>query len=331
MNNAAERGAQLTAQLLAFSRRQRLEPKPVDLNETVAGLRDLLQTTMGGSVRIMLTLHDAPWNALVDPAQIELILLSLAINARDAMAAGGLLTVTTDNVTLQTPPARLEEPGPGEYVMMAVADTGMGMTAEVRAKAFEPFFTTKEVGKGSGLGLAQVYGFAKQSGGGVAIETAPGAGTTVKVYLPRAMSAMAPVGTEGGQAPPTTAEEERLVLLLVDDDAPVREITATMLADLGYEVLEADSGAAALDVIARDNRIALLVLDYAMPGMSGAELAAKVAAWRPELPSLFITGYADLAALRQVGEDRIVQKPFREAELAAKVRNALRMAQRAMV
>jgi PAS domain S-box-containing protein len=326
MTKAAERGALLTNQLLAFSRRQRLEPKALDLNETVAGMSDLLQSTMGGSVQFRMALHDAPWRALVDPTQIELIILNLAINARDAMDVGGSLTIVTDNVTLSGIPGRPEEPGPGEYVMLAVADTGSGMTEEVLAKAFEPFFTTKEVGRGSGLGLAQVYGFAKQSGGGVGIETEPGSGTTVRVYLPRAMEAApAPEAAPAADRMPPD-EVKRHVVLLVDDDSAVREVTATMLQDLGYEVVEASGGAAALDVLAREPRIAVVVLDYAMPGMSGAEVAREVNRRRPELPALFITGYADLGALRAVGEDRIVQKPFRASELAEKLRATLRNA-----
>ncbi|MET0337366.1 MAG: ATP-binding protein, partial [Caulobacter sp.] len=182
MRIAAERGATLTSQLLAFSRRQKLEPKPVDLNETTKNMRGLLQSTMGGSVRLETVLKTGLWPALVDPTQIEMILLNLAINARDAMEVGGAVTVETANVTLTDAQARPEEPAPGEYVMISVSDTGTGMSDEVLARAFEPFFTTKEVGKGSGLGLAQVFGFAKQSGGGVRIETRVGEGTAVKVY-----------------------------------------------------------------------------------------------------------------------------------------------------
>lgn len=324
MSKAAERGAQLTAQLLAFSRRQRLEPKPVDLNETVASMRDLLRSTIGGSVQLQMTLHPSPWHALVDPTQIELIILNLAINARDAMEVGGSLTVTTDNVTLNAPPKRPEEPSPGDYVMLAVTDTGSGMTEEVQAKAFEPFFTTKEVGKGSGLGLAQVYGFAKQSGGGVGLETRVGAGTTIRVYLPRAVTQAVAAPSASGPELAVQAPAYRHVVLLVDDDGAVREITSTMLQDLGYEVLEAGSGGAALDILTREPRVGIAVLDYAMPGMNGADLAQEIANRRPELPTVFITGYADLGALQQVGEDRIVQKPFRATELAAKVRGALR-------
>jgi PAS domain S-box-containing protein len=326
MNKAAERGATLTAQLLAFSRRQRLEPKPINLNDTVMGMRDLLQSTMGGSVRIRTTLEPALWAALVDPTQIELIILNLAINARDAMAVGGDLIVSTTNAVLSGLPARPEEPPPGEYAVLSVTDTGTGMSEDVRQRAFEPFFTTKEVGKGSGLGLAQVFGFVKQSGGGVRIETTLGTGTSIRVFLPRAQPlADRSVAAVSG-AVPALPNGEGTLILLVDDDGAVREITAKMLRDLGYEVVEAGSGGAALDLLAREPRISLSLLDYAMPGMNGAEVAHEVQKRRPGLPVVFITGYADLTALKEVGEDRIVQKPFREADLADKVGRSLRMA-----
>jgi signal transduction histidine kinase len=185
MRAAAERGAKLTDQLLSFSRSQRLEPRSLDLNETVVGMRDLLQSTMGGSIHIETKLHRGLWPALVDPTQVELAILNLAINARDAMEVGGALKVSTANVILG-PPSFPEDPPVGEYVAVCVSDTGTGMTDEVRTKVFEPFFTTKEVGKGSGLGLSQVLGFAKQSGGGVRIESRLGEGTSVHIYLPRA-------------------------------------------------------------------------------------------------------------------------------------------------
>jgi PAS domain S-box-containing protein len=321
MRTAAERGARLTGQMLAFSRRQKLTPKPVDLNETVAGMRDLLQSTMGGSVRIETVLKPRLWPALVDPTQIELIILNLAINARDAMEVGGGLTVETATVTLREPPARPEEPLPGDYVMLSVSDTGSGMSDEVLAKAFEPFFTTKEVGKGSGLGLAQVFGFAKQSGGGVRIETRLGEGTAVKVYLPRAASPARREAEPARRTSPVTTSAR--TLLVMDDDSAVREITAAMLEELGYAVVEAGSGGAALDVLRGDASIDLLLADYAMPGMNGVEAARAAAELRPGLPVLFITGFADLKALRDVGEDRIIQKPFRDDELARKVEAVL--------
>ena len=322
MRTAAQRGAKLTAQLLAFSRRQRLEPKPIDLNETVAGMRELLQSTMGGSIRIDTELKPGLWQALVDPTQIELIILNLAINARDAMEVGGSLTVETANVTLTQSPKRPEEPGPGDYVTLSVSDTGIGMTEEVLARAVEPFFTTKEVGKGSGLGLAQVYGFAKQSGGGIRIDTHVGEGTSVSVYLPRAAEQAATEEVDAGGTAIAIAEGHQKILL-VDDDSAVRDVTSATLQEMGYTVVEAGSGGAALDAIDSDPDIDLLLLDYAMPGMNGGEVARQVRSKRPSLSILFVTGYADLEALTDIGEDRIVQKPFRDDELAAKVRQAI--------
>lgn len=317
MRNAAERGAKLTGQMLAFSRRQKLEPKPVDLNDTVESMRELLQSTLGGTVRLETVLKTDLWSALVDPTQIELIILNLAINARDAMEVGGSLTVETANVMIKGEPGRPEEPGPGEYVMLAVSDTGHGMSEEVLAKAFEPFFTTKAVGRGSGLGLAQVYGFAKQSGGGVAIRTREGEGTTVSVYLPRA--AEAPARLPARREVEAPAAPAGATVLLVDDDSAVREVTASLLREFGYGVIEAGSGNAALDVLRGAARIDLLLADYAMPGMNGVETVREAQRLRPGLPSLFITGFADLAALREVGEERIIQKPFRDDELGRKV------------
>jgi len=209
--------------------------------------------------------------------------------------------------------------------MVAVTDTGSGMTPEILAKVFEPFFTTKEVGKGSGLGLSQVFGLAKQSGGGVRIDSTPGIGTSVRVFLPRAALAPQAAPAEG---PPehAVAPGDRKVLL-VDDDSAVREITAGILHDLGYRVVEAGSGGAALDLLDRQSEIDLMLIDFAMPGMNGAEVAREVHARRPDLPILFVTGYADTEAIAAVGDDDgILRKPFMEKELAAKLRAALKVA-----
>jgi signal transduction histidine kinase/CheY-like chemotaxis protein len=325
MRIAAERGANLTAQLLAFSRRQRLEPKPTDLNDALSSMRDLLRSTLGGTVQIDTRLAPGLWPALVDPTQIELVVLNLAINGRDAMKVGGSLTIATANVTLGSSELP-EDPPPGEYVAIEVADNGSGMSEAVRAKAFEPFFTTKEVGRGSGLGLSQVLGFAKQSGGGVRIETALGRGTSVRVYLPRA--AESPSGADAGLARDgATKRCEGAVILLLDDDAAVRDVAASMLRDLGYRVLEVDSGAAALELIDHPVRIDAALLDFAMPGMNGAEVARLTAARRPGLPLLFMTGYADISALGGIAEERLVKKPFVTDELARKLRRVLARAQ----
>ncbi|BCJ89980.1 histidine kinase [Terrihabitans soli] len=320
MAEAGERGAKLTAQMLAFSRRQKLEPKPVDLNETVASMRDLLQSTMGGSVRIETVLAKRLWPAMIDPTQIELAILNLAINARDAMAVGGTLAVETSNVSLGEPRSP-SEPPPGEYICVSVSDTGSGMPDDVVTKVFEPFFTTKEVGKGSGLGLSQVLGLAKQSGGGVRIQTKVGEGTSVKLYLPRASTA-----TEVEPAPPPAAVTQRasgLTILLVDDDSAVREVTRSILQDLGYAVVEAGSGGACLDMLDTHKDIDLVLLDFAMPGMNGADVAREIRARSASMPILFATGYADADALTEADEDGIVRKPFVESELADKLSRAL--------
>ncbi len=318
MRSAAERGASLTTQLLAFSRRQRLEPKAVDLNETVVGMHELLRSTMGGSNRIETKLKTGLWEALVDPTQIELIILNLAINARDAMEVGGSLTLETDNVSRTGKARRPEEPPPGDYVMLSVRDTGTGMTPEVLAKAFEPFFTTKEVGKGSGLGLAQVYGFAAQSGGGVTIETRLGEGTIISVFLPRTNEAKDSEAEIQPTTPVNQASSDDHMVLVVDDDHAVRDVTSALLRETGYQVLEASSGSAALELLRGSRSIDLLVADFAMPGMSGVELARICKTLRPNLPVLFVTGYADLKALENIDELFLIRKPFRAEELKRK-------------
>jgi signal transduction histidine kinase len=320
MRLATERGAKLTSQLLAFSRRQRLEPKPFGVNEALENMHNLLQSTLGGGVSINTVLRPGTWHALADPAQIELVVLNLVINARDAMEDRGNVTIETANAKVG-PPERPEEPPAGDYVMIAVTDTGSGMTKEVLAKAFEPFFTTKEIGKGSGLGLSQVLGFAKQSGGGMRIETRVGEGTSVKVYLPRAEI----FGSEATVVPVGAARSNRkgALILIVDDDSAVRDVTASILEDLGYVLLKVGSGGAALDLLDRQPNVDLVLLDFAMPGMSGVEVARQVQLNHPAIPILFVTGYADKNALRDVGEERIIKKPFIGEELAKKVNAAL--------
>jgi signal transduction histidine kinase/CheY-like chemotaxis protein len=321
MRAAAERGAKLTDQLLSFSRRQRLEPRALDLNETVVNMRDLLQSTMGGTTRIETKLQQSLWPAMVDATQLELAVLNLAINARDAMQVGGSLIVQTENAVVG-PPLRPEEPPAGEYVSVCVSDTGTGMSEEIRAKVFEPFFTTKEVGKGSGLGLSQVLGFAKQSGGGVRVNSRVGEGTSVHVYLPRAEPQTAKFTPaplrKSWSGPPRSA-----TILLVDDDNEVREVTRAMLYELGHVVLEAGSGGAALELLQRETGIDLLVVDFAMPGMNGAEVVRLAQARQPNLPVLFVTGFADRGGLAGVDDAYIVGKPFHYDELSSKVQFAL--------
>jgi PAS domain S-box-containing protein len=321
MRIASERGAKLTGQLLAFSRRQKLEPKPTNLNDAILSLRDLLQSTLGAAATLETRLERAPWPALVDPTQIEMIILNLAINARDAMPNGGAIRIETANTTVRQPRSRPEEPEPGDYVMLCVADNGEGMSEAVLQHVFEPFFTTKEVGRGSGLGLSQVLGFCKQSGGGVRIETKPGHGTSVFVYLPRAQAAVS--ARKPSLLPQQLhASANGGAILLVDDDEAVRDTTAGMLADLGFKVIQVGSGGGALEILDSERKIDLMLVDFAMPGMNGAEVARAAAAKRPGLPILFVTGYADLEAITDAGHP-VIRKPFEEGELAEELASLL--------
>lgn len=320
MRLAAERGAKLTGQLLAFSRRQLLVPKPVDLSDTLANMDDLLQSTLGNSVQIKTSFKSDLWHALVDPNQIELAVLNLAINARDASQIGDTIRLETSNATVG-PPENAHEPPAGEYVVVSVTDTGTGMTKEVLAKAFEPFYTTKDIGKGSGLGLSQVLGFAKQSGGGMRIESRVGEGTSVKIYLPRAVGSDVTLPSELIGVPKRSAKGA--VVLLVDDDSAVREVTASILRDLGHVVIDVGSGGGALDLLDQKAQIDLVILDFAMPGMNGMEVARQVRAKVPSRPVIFVTGYADTSALGDIDQTQIVRKPFIENELADKVQFAL--------
>ncbi len=314
---AAERGAKLTSQLLAFSRKQRLAPKPVDLNLLVSEASDMLFRTMGTTVRVETMLEPGLWPALIDPNQIELVLLNLAINGRDAMVEGGRLTIRTANVPADARPADLR---PGDYVMIAVADTGAGMTEQVRARAFEPFFTTKDIGKGSGLGLSMVHGLAVQSGGNVYIDSRVGRGTTIRLYVPRA-SGEAASGQEWQASDIPTLG--KATILVVDDDAGVREIAVNALHELGYRTLEAVNGPAALDRLSQGDPINLLLVDVAMPGMNGVEMVRRARERQPTLRALFATGYADIEAFEHAGDDLLLQKPYRLDRLADLVRQAL--------
>jgi signal transduction histidine kinase/ActR/RegA family two-component response regulator len=312
---AAERGATLTAQLLAFSRRQRLSPTVVDPNETVSGMGDLLARAIGTHIRVETRLKPDLWRALADPTQLEVMILNLAINARDAMPAGGRLTIETRNVA--SVPAELSsELSRGEYVSIAVSDTGTGMPPEVLARAFEPFYTTKEQGKGTGLGLAQLYGFARQSGGTARIRSKVGEGTTVTIYLPRTQSETAAAPSPLPENPART----RARILLVDDDDDVRNIASAMIEDIGFEVVSLGSGEAALALLAAEP-FDLLVTDVVMPGMNGVELARRSRRVAPKMPILFASGYADVQTFGEdLPEGAVLKKPFRTAELAARLR-----------
>ena len=324
IRTAAERGANLTAQLLAFSRKQRLVPQEVDLNSKIVGMSDLLSATLGGTLQLRTVLAADLWPALVDPTQIELIILNLAINARDAMGSDGMLTLETFNAVVDDGPLGPEEPVPGQYVGLAVNDTGVGIPDDVLPRVFEPFFTTKKPGKGSGLGLAQVFGFAKQSGGGVTIETRVGEGTSVKVFLPRAEVVLSERERESVNAVQGSADQsDGARILVVDDDKAVLRTTLRLLDTLGYAAVPAASGAEALALIASGLEIDLVLADFAMPEMNGSELATTIHTTHPALPMIIVTGHGNHELLKDFGEARILQKPYSEAELMEKIASAL--------
>jgi signal transduction histidine kinase/ActR/RegA family two-component response regulator len=318
---AASRGAKLTEQLLAFSRHHHLEPTPFDADELIDGMSELLARTLGPSISVQRSLPSGLWPALADASQIEVALLNLAINARDAMPLGGSLLIETANLPADHP--RLPRVLAGDFVMIAVSDNGTGMTQEVKAKAFEPFFTTKEVGKGTGLGLSMVYGVARQSGGAAAIESEPGKGTTVAMYLPRAGARPALRPGEAAAEPQAAPRRGGRVLVL-DDDLDVREVTVAALGELGVEVTAVASGQAALDLIDRGAPVDLMIVDYAMPGMNGAEVIARTRGLRPQLPIMLITGFAEAGLAADLPEDvQLLRKPFRVSELLARVGSGL--------
>ncbi|HUK00002.1 MAG TPA: PAS domain-containing protein [Stellaceae bacterium] len=318
---AAKRGALLTHQLLAFSRKQFLRPRATDINELVTGLGEMLLRTLGGTVHVELTLADNLWSALIDPSQIESAILNLAINARDAMPEGGTVTIETANVRV-TQLNRTGQLEPGDYVMVAVADTGTGMSEEVKARAFEPFFTTKDVGRGSGLGLSQVYGIALQSGGSAEIDTTLGRGTTVRIYLPRSAAHQERLGGQS-YASSTKPPRRRECILVVDDDDDVREAVVEYLEELGYGVEAARSGSAALERL-ESHPFDLVVMDFAMPGMHGVEAGRLIRTRRPGVPILFVTGHADTPALKDDAlPQAVLRKPFLPVELEARIRQLL--------
>ncbi|HEX8224806.1 MAG TPA: response regulator [Allosphingosinicella sp.] len=315
---AAERGARLTSQLLAFSRRQRLTPAPLDINRIIAGMGDLLTRSIGGHVEVETQLADGLPRALADPTQLEVMILNLAINARDAMPGGGRLLIATRNLG-RVPEPLAAELAPGRYVAICVTDTGVGMAPEILQHAFEPFFTTKPQGKGTGLGLAQLYGFARQSGGTVGIDSEEGRGTSVTIYLP-ATEAVAEVPCS---APAEGLRRRRGQVLLVDDDDDVRSVAAAMVAELGYEVVTADTGDEALRLLG-EGRFDVMVTDVAMPGMNGVELGRRVRRLAPGMPILFASGYADVQTFgAELSDQEVLRKPFRISEVAARLHHLL--------
>jgi CheY-like chemotaxis protein len=322
---AAGRGAQLTQRLLTFARRQSLNPRTVELNGLVSGMADLLRRTLGEATELGLALDDGLWTTLADPAQVENALLNLAINARDAMPRGGRLMVETGNVALDADYATQEpEVAPGDYVMLAVSDTGTGMAPDVLERAFEPFFTTKQPGQGTGLGLSTVYGFAKQSGGHVKIYSEPGRGTTVRLYLPRVADATGAAPRPSREAAMPRGSE---TVLVVEDGADVRALAVGMVDALGYKVLEAADGPSALALLRMRRDVDLLFTDMVMPGgMTGSELSRAARALNPTLAVVYTSGYTE-AAIARSGEIEpdieLLSKPYRRQALARALRAAL--------
>jgi signal transduction histidine kinase len=321
----ARRAATLTQRLLAFSRRQPLDPRPIEVNRLVRGMSELLGRSLGETVELETALAAGLWRVEADPNQLEAALLNLAVNARDAMPDGGKLTIETANTHLDQAYAQQNvEVAPGQYVVVCVSDTGTGMTKAAAARAFEPFFTTKEPGKGTGLGLSQVYGFVRQSGGHVKIYSEVGEGTTVKLYLPRYTGPL----DVADDAAPVAAPQGVETVLVVEDDADVRSYTVEVLTELGYRVLEASDGPAALRLLDRGEvEVDLLFTDVVLPGgLNGEQLALQARARRPQLKVLFTTGYARNAIVHHGRLDpgvQLITKPFTYGDLAGRVRDVL--------
>ncbi len=325
-SRAAARAATLTQRLLAFSRRQPLMPTTLDVNRLVVGMSELISRTLGEAIRTETLLSGNVWRVSADENQLESALLNLAVNARDAMPSGGRLTIETRNVTLDEAYARSQDGvQPGDHVQIAVTDTGAGMTKDVVERAFDPFFTTKGIGQGTGLGLSQVYGFVRQSGGHVRIYSEPGHGTTVKLYLPRQGAMAARETTPMPASVPRGVNTE--TILVVEDEPDVRVFARDTLRGLGYAVREAGDGKAALEIIEREPQVRLLLTDIGLPGgLDGRELADEVRRRRPDLKVVFTTGYARDATMRDVRPGtgvELLSKPFNAAELARMIRTAL--------
>jgi len=314
---AAEQGSELVRQLLAFARRQRLQPDPVELSALREAVSNLLAHTLGGLVEVQWKIDKGVWTVFADRAQLELAVVNLIINARDAMPSGGTVTVAAENREVQDD----ELPGisGGEYVLISVADTGTGISPEHLEKVLEPFFTTKELGKGSGLGLSMVYGFAKQSNGAFRLDSELGAGTRAELWLPRAPEAAAGAVDAPPEAPCQSLRP--LVVLLVDDHAEVRSTTAALLEDCGHEVRQAENGAVALDLLKKgDCDFNILITDYAMPHLSGTDFLREARLVCPEIPALLITGYAEVESIGDRPENvEVLLKPFTPAKLEAAI------------
>jgi PAS domain S-box-containing protein len=317
---AAERGARLTGQLLAFSRVQRLEVRATNIAPLIENMRPLLRNVLGPGIEKKFDLDQEMLPVLADPTQVEVAVLNLAINARDAMPNGGVLTIVTRKVQVDNDPD-LET---GDYIELCISDTGVGMTESVRERAFEPFFTTKEVGKGTGLGLSMVYGMARQSGGVARLESEPGRGTTVSLFFRAAPAhqrdhSAAADDDDGGVHTGPAAER----ILVIDDDPDVREFISESLAEQGYDVYQANDGKSGLSAFAAE-KPDLVVLDFIMPGLSGADVASRILSRHPEQPILFVSGYSETDSIRRIAPNApLLTKPFRAEALSKAVRTAL--------
>ena len=323
----ANRAATLTSRLLAFSRQQPLAPQPIEANRLVSGMSDLLARTLGETIAVETVLGAGLWRTEADPAQLESALVNLAVNARDAMADGGRLTIETGNAHLDDDYAARAAVNPGQYVMIAVSDTGSGMSRDTLDKAVDPFFTTKPVGKGTGLGLSQVYGFVKQSGGHLRIYSEPGQGTTVKIYLPRLFGGGAAMDERRAAAPAGAVANRKV--LVVEDDERVRAFVEEALRDLGYRAVSAENAAAALARLRREPDVDLLLTDIVMPETNGRQLVEQAQGIRPGLSVLYMTGFTRNAVVHNGMLDpgvNFIAKPFTVDQLASKVREVLEAA-----
>ncbi len=323
---AARRAAALTHRLLAFSRRQTLDPKPTDVNALAQGMQDLIQRTVGPSIPIEVVGASGAWPVRVDPSQLENALLNLCLNARDAMPDGGRITIETANKWLDASAARMHDMPEGQYLSVAVTDTGTGMSPEVIDRVFEPFFTTKPIGQGTGLGLSMIYGFAQQSGGQVRIYSEVGQGTTVCIYLPRHHGGTTdePAATAPAALP---RSEQSKTVLLVDDEPTIRMLLIDILEELGYMAIEAGDSATGLKILQSNARIDLLVSDVGLPGgMNGRQMADAARVSRPDLKVLFITGYAENSILGNghlAPGMAVLTKPFLIDTMAERIRSMI--------
>lgn len=327
----ARQAAKLTEKLLAFARRKPLEPQLLDVNRLVSGMSDLLQRTLGEQIVVRTELTNDPWNVEIDPTELEAAILNLAVNARDAMPSGGQLVIETSNIELDSAYLKASaDIASGPYVLISVTDTGVGMTPDVLKQVFEPFFTTKAGGRGTGLGLSQVYGFVRQSGGHVKLYSEPGLGTSVKIYLPKVLDTAVPTWAPAAEARagadvPRARQGE--TVLVVEDEADVRSYTVDSLRELGYRVLEAVDGRSALEILAVENDICLLLTDLGLPGgIDGRVLAERARASRPSIQILMTTAYAAGALVhegRLDAEVELLSKPFSYSALATRIRHLL--------